>query len=1310
MRKTLIALFGLAALALWVMPAAAVPTDGVLLDGPKMREPATPENRAGITGDMARARTGATLSGTLIKQTAATTSWYLYPGACRERALGTWAPKSAPVSDSLQPTTGFPNSIGQYVDGQPDIDGSDNRIAYTRFDLSLSEKLFHIVESSVTSSQRPAMIDGTRMIWCGKYDANWVVKVGYPNVTYQILYIDSRPSGTPHAGSWNLTFDANLSVELNYDFVYVIGGGDDGVTDAADPLQNRRDYLDGIINGDHGPHGDSDLLASYTGYLIGAAGTAGAPLVEGAGSGAAGGTIGSYSINSIPLQHRGIYIVMTSDCLFSQEDGLWPDGSGQSFDLINASDSGMLYDEQATFVPPAGVDIIDAYKGTVLVWSGNVIVQPADDTPIPLISSRVPNGVGELWQLAPGNENLTQDNCSLQKQASSDLFFEGGDPNTNLAINKQFNSIVTCAFPVPAGTASLFYQATAYFDLPRFAGYVQDSEYRYYIDDPGTPAVDPSWSNWQDTDAGGGVSTGANQAWLLDFNELAAAVNADSVQIRLNIRCIPPFAADRQNCASSQANALLYDNIMLQVTTGVPAPLFGIFPGSVAQSTFVSDQTVGISPTCSAPCWPGNRSSSFGTYYQHNIAVNDNWNAPTGDSITLSIVTGLRKNGMGVNWRYGFSKSVNSGEPSGPGFPGNTAVTNGAYNSAYDVPRMIYRLFDPATKTWSPFDSTELVANAVTIADPDGSTGAAPAETTLIDSEFNMNWPPYDKVGSSLPGGFTMNGKSAYNQLYFLPRGAKMQYYFKAVDINGGRSYQFSSDFLAFETEDLPNLPNSGPRAPDMISFGILPSNYPSVGSGLLGTNITTPVLNLEVVYSAWAFGYDPMTQALRALGVRADRYRSLSSGTTAHDVGGHELPGQRPDRLSNFFPNYLEYSIVDSLAKWYNVVIQSNHTSTVTPFNNQDAIVAEQWWRKPTEGVAGTNNGDRGIFLTGDDAFNTLLNTTGVNTDPQISLAQNVFGVGSATNAWSGTNSDAKPLLTDNFTAPNSGPGLGTGTLANGGVVRLDGDCPGPNKFDALVPQPGTGTSLDQVQSIATYPNAQVAGVARMYEADAITNGDKDRSKALSYAFSIQLVHDNDSTVYNPRNANWNRSGVENRMRMMYKFLTGIRGARTTAASDTGKCWPCPTPTSGGKITMGVMQKDWNDPADAAAFGVDTYGPLLPMQAKAIVTAVDEGDGAPAAAPRVNTIAGNFPNPFNPHTAIRFSSAQAGRATIRIFGVGGQLVRTLTTSVTQGANEVRWNGKRDNGASLASGVYFYKITFPDGKTTKAPNNLVLVK
>ena len=42
-----------------------------------------------------------TLTGALIRAANATTSWFLYPGACTDRANGTWSPRSTPQADSL---------------------------------------------------------------------------------------------------------------------------------------------------------------------------------------------------------------------------------------------------------------------------------------------------------------------------------------------------------------------------------------------------------------------------------------------------------------------------------------------------------------------------------------------------------------------------------------------------------------------------------------------------------------------------------------------------------------------------------------------------------------------------------------------------------------------------------------------------------------------------------------------------------------------------------------------------------------------------------------------------------------------------------------------------------------------------------------------------------------------------------------------------------------------------------------------------------------------------------------------------------
>jgi len=1254
MRKILVAMLGLVAIGLWALPAMALPgSGGAVVDGPaKVRPEVVPlENRAGPIGAMARGeRFAGTMSGTMIKQSAVTSAWFLYPGACVQRALGTWSAKLNPVADSLQPTAGFPNSSG-YTDNQPDIAGGNNTIAYTRADQSLAEILWHVVDVGVPAAQRPSIIAGSRSLWCGKFDNNFANKVGYPNLTFQILYFDT---GT-HGAAYSFNFQGNLSSEINYDYNTFIGGGTSGGV-ATDPLNvNRALYNDllpmaGVRDG--GPDGNSQEIVSFTGSFQTAQTASmnpgpGLQIVVGLAAGQPN-TV-AYSITGIPAIHRALYWVFTADCLYSGEDGLWPDGHGQIADLVSTSDNGSLYSEQiaAGTKDPFGGDIITGTYGS-----------PG------FIAGRVAAGVGELWQLAPGTENVTSDICSPQKASASDLMFEGGDPNTNLAINHQFNSVVTCVFAVPPGTASIAAQWDEYFDMPRFAGYVQYSEYRWF--------KGGTWSLWDNTAAGGGVANGANQAWLTDGDELAKAVQADSFQVRYNLQCITAFAADKSNCAGGQTNALLYDNFRIAVTSGVQQPLFGIFPGAVAQTMFVDGTIDGTNCTVN-PCWPGNRGSdqdpTGGTL--HNAAVNDNWNAPTGDSITVAIVTGLRKNGMGINWHFAIDKLVAAGED-------YRARTNPLFNAAFDAPRMIYRLFDPATRTWSQFDSCEVYANAA----------ISGGDTTLVDSEYAINWPPDDKLraGASLPAGFTLNGVGAYSGLRFLPKGSRMQYYFKGVDMLGGTSYTFSTDNLAREVEDLPTLPGSALKAPDIIEFRVLPSVYaPGPAGSLLAGRTDTPVLNLDGIYTTWAAGFDPVTQALRGLGVRADRFRFLASGTTANHFGGHELPGRRKDRESNFFPNYLEYPIADSLAKWYRIMIESSHTRTASVFNEQDATLAEQWWRRDT----GSNQGDRCFFVSGDDMFNVMLNTTGVDITFQVSLAQNVFGVSSVTNAWSGTNTAPYPTIDDRFAAASAGPGL---AAPNTYTYPVDGGCPGPNRFDAMVKVGDPDASAS-----AFYPNAQIAGIARSREMDTI--GDKDRNKALAYGYSIQFIRD---PAYGITNANYARSGVENRMRVLYKFLTSCRGPRTGAASDTGKCWPCPSPGT----TLALMQADWN--GQAAGFQTSTWGPLYGIQAGALATGV--GDVGDESAPRINKINGNFPNPFNPQTAIRFASAQAGKSEIRIFSVGGQLVRTLRANVVAGANEVRWNGKRDDGTPLASGVYFYKIVFPNGQSFRAPSSLVLVK
>jgi hypothetical protein len=75
------------------------------------------------------------------------------------------------------------------------------------------------------------------------------------------------------------------------------------------------------------------------------------------------------------------------------------------------------------------------------------------------------------------------------------------------------------------------------------------------------------------------------------------------------------------------------------------------------------------------------------------------------------------------------------------------------------------------------------------------------------------------------------------------------------------------------------------------------------------------------------------------------------------------------------------------------------------------------------------------------------------------------------------------------------------------------------------------------------------------------------------------------------------------------------------------------------------------------------------------------------------NLLMQNYPNPFNPATTIEYSIASASPVEIVIFNVDGQKIRTLVSEVEMpGTYKAAWDGRNDRGASVASGIYFYRM------------------
>jgi len=75
----------------------------------------------------------------------------------------------------------------------------------------------------------------------------------------------------------------------------------------------------------------------------------------------------------------------------------------------------------------------------------------------------------------------------------------------------------------------------------------------------------------------------------------------------------------------------------------------------------------------------------------------------------------------------------------------------------------------------------------------------------------------------------------------------------------------------------------------------------------------------------------------------------------------------------------------------------------------------------------------------------------------------------------------------------------------------------------------------------------------------------------------------------------------------------------------------------------------------------------------------------------------GNYPNPFNPETTIKYNLENSSEVTLTIYNTKGQLVRTLVNfSQIAGLHSTVWNGKDANGRNVSSGIYFSTLDVND--------------
>jgi len=85
-----------------------------------------------------------------------------------------------------------------------------------------------------------------------------------------------------------------------------------------------------------------------------------------------------------------------------------------------------------------------------------------------------------------------------------------------------------------------------------------------------------------------------------------------------------------------------------------------------------------------------------------------------------------------------------------------------------------------------------------------------------------------------------------------------------------------------------------------------------------------------------------------------------------------------------------------------------------------------------------------------------------------------------------------------------------------------------------------------------------------------------------------------------------------------------------------------------------------------------------------------------------------NYPNPFNPATNIKFDLAARSHVSLIVYNLLGQKVSTLVNEVLPaGTYRTEWLGRTDNGASVSSGIYFYKMVVGNFAETR---KMILIK
>ncbi len=289
------------------------------------------------------------------------------------------------------------------------------------------------------------------------------------------------------------------------------------------------------------------------------------------------------------------------------------------------------------------------------------------------------------------------------------------------------------------------------------------------------------------------------------------------------------------------------------------------------------------------------------------------------------------------------------------------------------------------------------------------------------------------------------------------------------------------------------------------------------------------------------------------------------------------------------------------------------------------------------------------------------------------------------------------------------------------------------------------------------TSPNYTKASATYSWDASAttatgLTGDDQSVNKAIGFTFNFYgtnyttinicsngfLNFGTSSTAYSPaaipntaapnaliaglwRDLNVSGGGTITYYSSATKFVVSFNAVKNYANTSTQTFQIILTPDGKIKIQWGAIT------TETYASGVENASGTLGLAAtaaanSAVLFTPPASWGSPAVGdddqlatrmdhgqlPLSSMLAQNAPNPVRYKTMIAFQMEKPGQATLKIYNLNGQLVKTLAEGHhASGYHQVMWDARDEAGRKVSDGVYIYKLSTAAGEFAR---KMVLVK